>query len=130
MFMADIFPIVHFFQSVSLSSGLWNCCNPCPQKKNWLLLWAAMAVLCGNKQLTHYNVLKFFDSAYTSHNSFFFFLYFPLCFRSTAGQCEEAVRVYNSTPLQELSDLAGLALAYCRAGLITESTSGEGWHTY
>ncbi|XP_022607239.1 tetratricopeptide repeat protein 37 [Seriola dumerili] len=39
----------------------------------------------------------------------------------TAGQWEEAVHVYNSTPLQELSDLAGLALAYCRAGLIPES---------
>nr|XP_046243032.1 tetratricopeptide repeat protein 37 isoform X2 [Scatophagus argus] len=39
----------------------------------------------------------------------------------TSGQWEEAVRVYNSTPLQELSDLSGLALAYCRAGLITES---------
>ncbi|KAA8592375.1 hypothetical protein FQN60_017830 [Etheostoma spectabile] len=39
----------------------------------------------------------------------------------TSGQLEEAVRVYNSTPLQELSDLAGLALAYCRAGLIPES---------
>ncbi|XP_037339604.2 tetratricopeptide repeat protein 37 [Pungitius pungitius] len=39
----------------------------------------------------------------------------------TAGQSEEAVCVYNSTPLQELSDLAGLALAYSRAGLIPES---------
>ncbi|XP_060893952.1 superkiller complex protein 3 [Labrus mixtus] len=39
----------------------------------------------------------------------------------TSGQWEEAVRVYNSTPLQELSDLVGLALAYCRAGLISES---------
>lgn len=45
---------------------------------------------------------------------------------STSGQSEEAVRVFNSTPLQELSDLAGLALAYCRAGLIPESISGEG----
>uniref|UniRef100_A0A8D0CWE5 SKI3 subunit of superkiller complex n=1 Tax=Sander lucioperca TaxID=283035 RepID=A0A8D0CWE5_SANLU len=41
------------------------------------------------------------------------------CF--TSGQSEEAVRVYNSIPLQEVSDLAGLALAYCRAGLIPES---------
>ncbi|XP_071338724.1 superkiller complex protein 3 [Trachinotus anak] len=41
----------------------------------------------------------------------------------TAGQWEEAVHVYNSTPLQELSDLVGLALAYCRAGLIPESIS-------
>ncbi|XP_040010998.1 tetratricopeptide repeat protein 37 [Xiphias gladius] len=39
----------------------------------------------------------------------------------TSGQWEDAVHVYNSTPLQELSDLAGLALAYCRAGLIPES---------
>ncbi|XP_042343628.1 tetratricopeptide repeat protein 37 isoform X2 [Plectropomus leopardus] len=39
----------------------------------------------------------------------------------TSGQLEEAVRVYDSTPLQELSDLAGLALVYCRAGLIPES---------
>ncbi|XP_056274743.1 tetratricopeptide repeat protein 37 isoform X2 [Pseudoliparis swirei] len=39
----------------------------------------------------------------------------------TLGQSEEAVRVYKSTPLQELSDLAGLALASCRAGLIPES---------
>uniref|UniRef100_UPI0037E80CDA superkiller complex protein 3 n=1 Tax=Semicossyphus pulcher TaxID=241346 RepID=UPI0037E80CDA len=39
----------------------------------------------------------------------------------TSGQWEEAVRVYKSTPLQELGDLAGLALAYCRAGLIAES---------
>ncbi|XP_035494637.1 tetratricopeptide repeat protein 37 isoform X2 [Scophthalmus maximus] len=41
----------------------------------------------------------------------------------TSGQWEEAVHVYNSTPLQELSDLTGLALAYCRAGLLPESTS-------
>ncbi|XP_071783567.2 superkiller complex protein 3 [Centroberyx gerrardi] len=39
----------------------------------------------------------------------------------TSGQWDEAVRVYSSTPLQELYDLAGLALAYCRAGLIPES---------
>ncbi|XP_056138485.1 tetratricopeptide repeat protein 37 isoform X2 [Lampris incognitus] len=39
----------------------------------------------------------------------------------TAGQWEEAVRVYSSTPLQELCDLAGLALAYFRAGLIPQS---------
>uniref|UniRef100_A0A7N8XLS4 SKI3 subunit of superkiller complex n=1 Tax=Mastacembelus armatus TaxID=205130 RepID=A0A7N8XLS4_9TELE len=38
-------------------------------------------------------------------------------------QWEEAAQVYNSTPLQELSDLGGLALAYCRAGLIPESIS-------
>ncbi|KAM4615710.1 tetratricopeptide repeat protein 37 [Polymixia lowei] len=41
----------------------------------------------------------------------------------TSGQWEEAVRVYSSTPLQELCDLVGLALAYCRAGLIPESTN-------
>ncbi|XP_026177103.1 tetratricopeptide repeat protein 37 [Mastacembelus armatus] len=41
----------------------------------------------------------------------------------TSGQWEEAAQVYNSTPLQELSDLGGLALAYCRAGLIPESIS-------
>uniref|UniRef100_A0A669DY42 SKI3 subunit of superkiller complex n=1 Tax=Oreochromis niloticus TaxID=8128 RepID=A0A669DY42_ORENI len=41
----------------------------------------------------------------------------------TSGQWEEAVHVYNSTPLQELSDLVGLALAYCKAGLISESIS-------
>ncbi|XP_047446786.1 tetratricopeptide repeat protein 37 [Mugil cephalus] len=41
----------------------------------------------------------------------------------TSGNWEEAVHAYNSTPLQELSDLVGLALAYCRAGLFPESTS-------
>ncbi|XP_008286814.1 tetratricopeptide repeat protein 37 [Stegastes partitus] len=41
----------------------------------------------------------------------------------TSGQWEEAVQVYNSTPLQELSDLVGLALAYCKAGLFPESSS-------
>ncbi|XP_060927149.1 superkiller complex protein 3 [Limanda limanda] len=41
----------------------------------------------------------------------------------TSGQWEEAVHVYNSTPLQDLSDLTGLALAYWRAGLIPESTN-------
>lgn len=51
-------------------------------------------------------------------------------FCSTSGQWEEAVQVYNSTPLQELSDLTGLALAYCRAGLIPESTNGEEWETH
>uniref|UniRef100_A0A8C5A4V2 SKI3 subunit of superkiller complex n=1 Tax=Gadus morhua TaxID=8049 RepID=A0A8C5A4V2_GADMO len=39
----------------------------------------------------------------------------------SSGQWEEAVRVYSSTPLQELQDLAGLALAHCRAGHIPES---------
>ncbi|XP_036955110.1 tetratricopeptide repeat protein 37 isoform X3 [Acanthopagrus latus] len=41
----------------------------------------------------------------------------------TLGQLDEAVSVYNSTPLQELSDLTGLALACCRAGLIGESVN-------
>ncbi|XP_069034465.1 tetratricopeptide repeat protein 37 [Embiotoca jacksoni] len=40
-----------------------------------------------------------------------------------SGQWEEAVHVYKSTPLQELSDLVGLALAYCRAGLFPESVN-------
>uniref|UniRef100_A0A673CHJ3 Tetratricopeptide repeat domain 37 n=1 Tax=Sphaeramia orbicularis TaxID=375764 RepID=A0A673CHJ3_9TELE len=47
-------------------------------------------------------------------------LFVSVCF-STSGQWEEAVQVYKSTPLQELSDLVGVALAYCRAGLIPES---------
>ncbi|XP_068617091.1 superkiller complex protein 3 [Brachionichthys hirsutus] len=37
------------------------------------------------------------------------------------GRWDEAVQVYNSTPLQELRDLCWLALACCRAGLIAES---------
>lgn len=41
----------------------------------------------------------------------------------TSGQWEEAVHIYKSTPLQDLSDLVGLALAYCKAGLITDSVS-------
>ncbi|CAB1449155.1 unnamed protein product [Pleuronectes platessa] len=41
----------------------------------------------------------------------------------TSGHWDDAVHVYNSTPLQELSDLTGLALAYWRAGLIPESTN-------
>ncbi|XP_041643550.1 tetratricopeptide repeat protein 37 [Cheilinus undulatus] len=52
-------------------------------------------------------------------------LAFALCSYGRAlcmsGQWEEAVSVFNSTPLQELSDLVGLALAYCKAGLISES---------
>uniref|UniRef100_A0A8D3BWL5 SKI3 subunit of superkiller complex n=1 Tax=Scophthalmus maximus TaxID=52904 RepID=A0A8D3BWL5_SCOMX len=39
------------------------------------------------------------------------------------GTASLPLHVYNSTPLQELSDLTGLALAYCRAGLLPESTS-------
>lgn len=50
-------------------------------------------------------------------------------FSSTSGQWEEAVHVYNSTPLQELSDLVGLALAYCKAGLISDSISSKDWKT-
>uniref|UniRef100_A0A8C5ICC9 Tetratricopeptide repeat domain 37 n=1 Tax=Gouania willdenowi TaxID=441366 RepID=A0A8C5ICC9_GOUWI len=41
----------------------------------------------------------------------------------TSGQWEEAVDAYNSTSLQELSDLVGLALVYCRAGLFSESSN-------
>lgn len=55
---------------------------------------------------------------------------FPCMFCSTSGQWDKAVCVYNSTQLQELSDLSGLALAYCRAGLITESTNGEDRETF
>lgn len=51
-------------------------------------------------------------------------------FCSTSGQLDEAVSVYNSTPLQELSDLTGLALAYCRAGLIAESINGKEWDSH
>ncbi|XP_063051126.1 superkiller complex protein 3 [Engraulis encrasicolus] len=40
-----------------------------------------------------------------------------------AGEWEEAIRVYSSTPLEELQDLTGLALAYFRAGLLLESLS-------
>lgn len=42
---------------------------------------------------------------------------------STSGKWEEAVQVYNSTPLEEFSDLVGLALAYYRAGLFSESSA-------
>uniref|UniRef100_A0A8C1VN77 Tetratricopeptide repeat domain 37 n=1 Tax=Cyprinus carpio TaxID=7962 RepID=A0A8C1VN77_CYPCA len=37
------------------------------------------------------------------------------------GQWEEAVRIYSSTPLEELHDLIGLALAYFRIGRMPES---------
>ncbi|XP_011614358.2 tetratricopeptide repeat protein 37 isoform X1 [Takifugu rubripes] len=40
---------------------------------------------------------------------------------STLGQWDKAACVYKSTQLQELSDVVGLALAYCRAGRLTES---------
>uniref|UniRef100_A0A6Q2Y8Y9 Tetratricopeptide repeat domain 37 n=1 Tax=Esox lucius TaxID=8010 RepID=A0A6Q2Y8Y9_ESOLU len=46
-----------------------------------------------------------------------------LCVCVNTGQWEEAVRVYSSTPLEELHDLVGLALAYYRAGGIAESIS-------
>lgn len=46
---------------------------------------------------------------------------------SNLGQLEEAVRAYNSTPLQDLSDLVGLALAYCRSGLLQESIASKEW---
>lgn len=54
-------------------------------------------------------------------------MYRVLC--STSGQWGEAVSVYKSTQLQELSDLSGLALAFCKAGLITDSINGEDWKT-
>ncbi|XP_033828592.1 tetratricopeptide repeat protein 37 [Periophthalmus magnuspinnatus] len=41
----------------------------------------------------------------------------------SSGQWEEAVQVLKSTPLEELTDLVCLALAYCRAGLIPESVN-------
>uniref|UniRef100_A0A672JP63 Tetratricopeptide repeat domain 37 n=1 Tax=Salarias fasciatus TaxID=181472 RepID=A0A672JP63_SALFA len=41
----------------------------------------------------------------------------------TSDQWDEAIQAYNSTPLQDLCDLVGLALAYCRAGLFSESSS-------
>uniref|UniRef100_A0A3B4AIB8 Uncharacterized protein n=1 Tax=Periophthalmus magnuspinnatus TaxID=409849 RepID=A0A3B4AIB8_9GOBI len=43
----------------------------------------------------------------------------------SSGQWEEAVQVLKSTPLEELTDLVCLALAYCRAGLIPESVNYE-----
>ncbi|KAJ8006135.1 hypothetical protein DPEC_G00125100 [Dallia pectoralis] len=39
------------------------------------------------------------------------------------GQWEQAVRVYSSMLPEEVHDQVGLALAYCRAGLISESIS-------
>lgn len=46
---------------------------------------------------------------------------------SNLGRLEEAVRAYNSTPLEDLSDLVGLALAYCRSGLFQESVTSKEW---
>ncbi|XP_061673335.1 tetratricopeptide repeat protein 37 [Syngnathoides biaculeatus] len=40
-----------------------------------------------------------------------------------SGRWEEAIHIYNSSALEDLSDLSGLALAYCKAGLIPESIS-------
>uniref|UniRef100_A0A671KUU1 Tetratricopeptide repeat protein 37-like n=1 Tax=Sinocyclocheilus anshuiensis TaxID=1608454 RepID=A0A671KUU1_9TELE len=40
---------------------------------------------------------------------------------SDDGQWEEAVHIYSSTPLEELHDLIGLALAYFRIGRMPES---------
>uniref|UniRef100_A0A672MRU2 SKI3 subunit of superkiller complex n=1 Tax=Sinocyclocheilus grahami TaxID=75366 RepID=A0A672MRU2_SINGR len=40
---------------------------------------------------------------------------------SDDGRWEEAVRIYSSTPLEELHDLIGLALAYFRIGRMPES---------
>ncbi|KAG9354326.1 hypothetical protein JZ751_001031 [Albula glossodonta] len=37
------------------------------------------------------------------------------------GQWEQAVRIYSSTPQEELHDITGLALAYFRAGLLQDS---------
>lgn len=37
------------------------------------------------------------------------------------GEFERAIQVYSSTPLQELRDLTGLALACCRAGRVGDS---------
>ncbi|KAJ0041718.1 hypothetical protein NL108_008022, partial [Boleophthalmus pectinirostris] len=58
----------------------------------------------------------------TKHTLFFSVHCFKIMFFSS-GQWEEAVHVFKSTPLEELIDLAGLALAYCRAGLIPESVN-------
>ncbi|CAG00393.1 unnamed protein product [Tetraodon nigroviridis] len=49
---------------------------------------------------------------------------------STLGQWDKAEQVYKSTQLQELSDLVGLALTYCRAGRVAESTAGEEKNTF
>lgn len=117
----------------SLSSELLSCFSRCPPQKNWLLLWPAMVVLCGNKYLSLYhfpstiwirNLVRLINYTLFHHGTYnqCASKSFP---HSISGQCEEAVHIYNSTPLQELSDLAGLALAYCRAGLISESINGE-----
>lgn len=52
-------------------------------------------------------------------------VFFPYVAVSDDGQWEEAVRIYSSTPLEELHDLIGLALAYFRIGRMPESVQGE-----
>ncbi len=42
-------------------------------------------------------------------------MFFSYVAVSDAGQWEEAVRIYSSTPLEELHDLIGLALACSEA---------------
>ncbi|XP_056393771.1 SKI3 subunit of superkiller complex protein [Hyla sarda] len=39
----------------------------------------------------------------------------------SVGQCDEAIKVFMSTPLTELDDLTGLAFAYFKKGLLQES---------
>lgn len=45
--------------------------------------------------------------------------------RSETGRWEEAVQHYSSTPLEELHDRTGLALACFRAGRLPESITGN-----
>lgn len=45
---------ITFISYNSVSSELLICFSPCPRQKSWLLLWAAMAVPCGNTQLSYY----------------------------------------------------------------------------
>lgn len=52
-------------------------------------------------------------------------MFFSYVAVSDAGQWEEAVRIYSSTPLEELHDLIGLALACFRSGHLLESVQGE-----
>lgn len=57
-------------------------------------------------------------------------LYVFLLIFSASGQWDKAACVYKSTQLEELSDVVGLALAYCRAGRLTESRDGEDRNTF
>lgn len=57
-------------------------------------------------------------------------LYVVLLILSTSGQWDKAACVYKSTQLEELSDVVGLALAYCRSGHLTESRDGEDRNTF